>query len=125
MNLKTQRKVLPVIIIDEAQNLPHEFFSDLASFLNFNYDSEDIVTLWLVGNKQLMLKIKQARHNALSSRVRIYHDLKQIESFEEFKKFVTIQQILTAVHKFKQFSIKQHDQSIHCFNSMLSTGHQI
>ena len=38
---------------------------------------------------------------------------------------VTIQQILTAVHKFKQFSIKQHDQSIHCFNSMLSTGHQI
>ena len=88
MNLKTQRKVLPVIIIDEVQNLPHEFFSDLASFLNFNYDSEDIVTLWLVGNKQLMLKIKQARHNALSSRVRIYHDLKQIESFEEFKKFI-------------------------------------
>ena len=41
------------------------------------------------------------------------------------KIFVTIQQILTAVHKFKQFSIKQHDQSIHCFNSMLSTGHQI
>ena len=88
VNLKTQRKVLPVIIIEEAQNLPHEFFSDLASFLNFNYDSEDIVTLWLVGNKQLMLKIKQARHNALSSRVRIYHDLKQIESFEEFKKFI-------------------------------------
>ena len=29
-----------------------------------NYDSEDIVPLWLVGNKQLMLKIKQARHNA-------------------------------------------------------------
>ena len=41
------------------------------------------------------------------------------------KIYVTIQQILTAVHKFKQFSIKQHDQSIHCFNSMLSTGHQI
>ena len=41
------------------------------------------------------------------------------------EKIVTIQQILTAVHKFKQFSIKQHDQSIHCFNSMLSTGHQI
>ena len=46
-------------------------------------------------------------------------------SLYHFCHFVTIQQILTAVHKFKQFSIKQHDQSIHCFNSMLSTGHQI
>ena len=59
--------------------------------------------------------------------------LEALNASDTFKKIVaakqglivTIQQILTAVHKFKQFSIKQHDQSIHCFNSMLSTGHQI
>jgi len=88
LSLKKQRKILPVIIIDEAQGLPHDFFIDLASLLNVNYDSEDIMTLWLVGNKQLLHKIKQSRYDALTSRIRIFHELKQIEGFEEFKSFI-------------------------------------
>ena len=55
----------------------------------------------------------------------VFFIAKRINTLAILKEFVTIQQVLTAVHKFKQFSIKQHDQSIHCFNSMLSTGHQI
>src|SRR3990167_9961065 len=31
---------LPVWIIDEAQNLPPEFFRDFPSFLNFSFDSQ-------------------------------------------------------------------------------------
>jgi type II secretory pathway predicted ATPase ExeA len=88
VDLKHNRKILPVIIIDEAQSLPHDFFIDLCSFLNFNYDSEDMLTLWLVGNKHFLHKIKQSRHDSLKSRIRIFHHLRQIESFEEFKSFI-------------------------------------
>jgi len=87
-SLKKHKKLLPIIIIDEAQSLPHDFFENLASFLNFNYDSEDILTLWLVGNSQLLRKLKQSRYDAITSRIRIYHTLRQIENFSEFKSFI-------------------------------------
>lgn len=88
IDMRTNRKILPIIIIDEAQSLPSDFFIDLSSFLNFNFDSEDIFTLWLVGNKQFLQKIKQIRYESLKSRIRICHDLKQIQDFEEFKSFI-------------------------------------
>jgi len=88
IDLKTNRKILPVLIIDEAQSLPHDFFIDLSSFLNFNYDSEDMITIWLVGNKQVLHKIKQSRYDSLKSRIRICHELQQIKDFEEFKSFI-------------------------------------
>lgn len=88
IDLKVNRKILPVLIIDEAQSLPHDFFIDLSSFLNFNYDSEDMLALWLVGDRQFLQKIKQSRYDSLKSRIRICHELKQIEGFEEFKSFI-------------------------------------
>ncbi len=90
VDMKTNRKILPIIIIDEAQSLHSEFFIDLSSFLNFNFDSEDIFTLWLVGNKNFLQKIKQIKYESLMSRIRIYHDLRQIEDFEEFKSFIKL-----------------------------------
>lgn len=80
-NLKKHKKLLPIIIIDEAQNLPFDFFDNLASFLNYNYDSEDMLTLWLVGNSHLLRRLKHSRYDDITSRIRIYHTLKQIESF--------------------------------------------
>ncbi len=35
------KAILPIWIIDEAQNLPVEFFRDLPAFLNFAFDSRD------------------------------------------------------------------------------------
>lgn len=86
--LKQQRHVLPIIIIDEAQALSAEFLDDLASFLNFQYDAEDMLTLWLVGNKALASKLKQSRFEALNSRVRIWHELQRINKFEDFTTFI-------------------------------------
>lgn len=86
--LKQQRHILPVIIIDEAQSLSAEFLDDLASFLNFRYDAQDMLTLWLVGNKSLASKLKQSRFEALNSRIRIWHELKRITKFEDFVAFV-------------------------------------
>jgi len=43
------QQTLPVWIIDEAQNLPPEFFHDLPAFLNFAFDSKNLMTVWLAG----------------------------------------------------------------------------
>ena len=44
---------LPIWIIDEAQNLPYNFFRDLPAFLNFAFDSRDMMSVWLVGHPAL------------------------------------------------------------------------
>jgi type II secretory pathway predicted ATPase ExeA len=44
------KQILPLWIIDEAQNLPTEFFCDFPAFLNFAFDSRDLMTVWLVGH---------------------------------------------------------------------------
>ena len=44
------KQLLPVWIIDEAQNLPVEFFRDFPAFLNFAFDSRDLISVWLIGH---------------------------------------------------------------------------
>jgi type II secretory pathway predicted ATPase ExeA len=45
--------LVPVWIIDEAQNLPLEFFRDLPAFLNFAFDTRDVMSVWLIGHPAL------------------------------------------------------------------------
>ena len=39
------KQILPLWILDEAQNLPPEFFRDFPAFLNFAFDSRDLITV--------------------------------------------------------------------------------
>jgi MSHA biogenesis protein MshM len=63
--------VLPVIVIDEAHMLSDSFLADLAGFLNFAFDSRDLVTLWLVGQLPLVKRIHQQQHDALRTRIAV------------------------------------------------------
>ena len=45
---------MPILILDESQNLPPSFFQSLPSFLNFNFDSQDMLIVWLVGHPELV-----------------------------------------------------------------------
>ena len=47
-----------------------------------------MITIWIVGNKQVLHKIKHSRYDSLKSRIRICHELQQIKDFEEFKSFI-------------------------------------
>jgi type II secretory pathway predicted ATPase ExeA len=49
VELADNKQVQVVWIIDEAQNLPLEFYRDFSSFLNIAFDSRDVMTVWLVG----------------------------------------------------------------------------
>jgi len=81
--------VLPLWIIDEAQNLPVEFFRDLPAFLNFAFDSRDLMTVWLLGHPQLGLTLQRAPYAALASRIQVRLRLQPITDRERFHQLIT------------------------------------
>ena len=78
------KNILPLWVIDEAQNLPSDFFIDLPSFLNFALDSRDIMTIWLVGHPSLCQVLNKVIHSALASRISVRVALKPIAERERF-----------------------------------------
>ena len=86
--LYTQKNILPLLIIDEAQNLQPEFLRDFPSFLNFVFDSKDYITIWLVDHTSLAKFIDRPSNIALASRIRIRYELKPITDSEPFKKLL-------------------------------------
>jgi MSHA biogenesis protein MshM len=78
------KHVLPLWIIDEAQNLPKEFFKDFPAFLNFAFDARDLMTVWLVGLPELTYTLNRAPYAALASRIQVRLHLTPIQDRERF-----------------------------------------
>jgi len=71
-------------IIDEAQHLPVEFFRDLPAFLNFAFDSRDLMAIWLLGQPRLAQTLSRAPYAALASRIQVRLNLQPITERERF-----------------------------------------
>ncbi len=82
------RNLLPVWIIDEAQNLPLEFFRDFPAFLNFAFDSRDLMTVWLLGHPSLAQTLDRAPYAAMASRIQVRLRLAPIAERERFKDLI-------------------------------------
>jgi len=80
--------VVPLWIIDEAQNLPVEFFRDLPAFLNFAFDSRDLMVVWLLGHPHLAHTLERAPYAALASRIQVRLRLKPIAERERFNHLI-------------------------------------
>jgi MSHA biogenesis protein MshM len=80
--------IVPLWIIDEAQNLPVEFFRDLPAFLNFAFDSRDLMAVWLLGHPPLAHTLERAPYAALASRIQVRLRLKPIIDRERFKNLI-------------------------------------
>jgi len=80
--------VVPLWIIDEAQNLPVEFFRDLPAFLNFAFDSRDLMVVWLLGHPHLVHTLERAPYAALASRIQVRLQVKPITERERFKELI-------------------------------------
>jgi type II secretory pathway predicted ATPase ExeA len=88
LELVDGKQILPVWIIDEAQNLPTEFFRDFPAFLNFAFDSRDLMTVWLVGHPSLAMTLDRAPYAALTSRIQARVQLEPVIERERFKALV-------------------------------------
>jgi MSHA biogenesis protein MshM len=88
LDLADGRNLLPVWIIDEAQNLPAEFFRDFPAFLNFAFDSRDLMTVWLVGHPSLAQTLDRAPYAALAGRIQVRVQLKPVVERERFAQLI-------------------------------------
>ena len=86
--LVDSKQLTPVWIIDEAQNLPAEFFRDFPAFLNFAFDSRDLISVWLVGHPGLAHILERAPYAALSSRIQVRVALKPVVERERFAQLI-------------------------------------
>lgn len=82
------KQLTPVWIIDEAQNLPPEFFRDFPAFLNFAFDSRDMIGVWLVGHPILAQTLERAPYAALCSRIQVRTQLHPIVERERFSSLI-------------------------------------
>ena len=87
-DLVDNKQIMPLWIIDEAQNLPPEFFRDFPAFLNFAFDSRDMLTVWLVGHPALIHTLERAPYAALSSRLQVRLQIKPIVERERFTQLI-------------------------------------
>ncbi len=67
--LSLEKKITPVMIIDEADKLTHKVLSDLQILFNFEMDSRDLAVVLLVGQPPLNLTLNQNTHESLRQRV--------------------------------------------------------
>lgn len=68
-HLADERGTSVVLVIDEAQHLSDRFLADLSGFLNFAFDSRDLLTLWLVGLPALDRTLRMQQHTPLWMRI--------------------------------------------------------
>ena len=68
-HLVDERATLPILVIDEAHHLSDRFLVDLSGFLNFAFDSRDLMAVWLVGLSPLLRTLRMQTHAPLAMRV--------------------------------------------------------
>jgi type II secretory pathway predicted ATPase ExeA len=69
VHMVDERHTAPILVLDEAHHLSDKFLVDLSGFLNFAFDSRDLLTVWLVGQPALRKALARQEHAALATRV--------------------------------------------------------
>lgn len=83
-----EKRITPVIIIDEADKLTHKVLSDLQIMFNFDMDSRDPAIVLLVGQPRLNITLNQNTHESLRQRIVMNYHMGGI-SKEEGRKYIT------------------------------------
>jgi type II secretory pathway predicted ATPase ExeA len=60
-----------ILVIDDAHKLSGEFLNSLSAFMNVIFDSREILTVWLVGDSNLVRMLNQTQHRHLMSRIHL------------------------------------------------------
>lgn len=90
LQLYDDKHIQLIWVLDEAQQLPHKFLTDLPAFLNFAFDTRDILTIMLIGLPALDTTLNKKVYSALSSRVAFRYHWQSIETLEQFKACVRL-----------------------------------
>jgi type II secretory pathway predicted ATPase ExeA len=88
ITLHDDKQLTPIWIIDEAHLLHNSFLSQLPAFLNFCFDTRDLLIIILIGLPQLSALLKRSLYSALKSRILFDFQWLPLDNFDSFKKFL-------------------------------------
>jgi type II secretory pathway predicted ATPase ExeA len=80
-------KMVPVIILDEADYLNRDIMHDLKMLLNFNMDSVDRVILILIGQVDMMNQFAHKRNSSISQRIVMNYPITELNP-NEIKEYI-------------------------------------
>ena len=86
-NLYLEKRIVPIIIIDEAQYLSNATFNDLKLLFNFDMDSANRAIILLVGLPTLNAILSQNVHEALRQRITMNYTINPL-SLQEAKEYL-------------------------------------
>lgn len=85
--LSIEKRITPVIILDEANYLSSQILNDLKIILNFEMDSKEPYILLLVGQNIIRNSLNMKANEALKQRISMNYSLTGL-SHEESKKYI-------------------------------------
>lgn len=97
-NLVKDRKITPIIILEEAQYLRTDVLNDLKMLLNFEMDSKDMVVLIMVGQPILNDILSRNVHEALTQRIVVNYTFNGL-CLEEVKEYITTRLRLAGINE--------------------------
>jgi len=88
LELYDNKQLTPIWILDEAHHLPANFLIQLPSFLNFSFDTRDIMIVLFVGLPPLDSMLKRSVYSPLNSRILFHYSWQPLDDFSLFATFV-------------------------------------
>lgn len=85
-----EQDVCPVLVIDEAQLVPHkETFDEIRLLTNFQLDDRNLVSVVLIGQEELRQRLKHRAYEPLRQRIGMQYDLRPLgrDEITEFLDF--------------------------------------
>jgi type II secretory pathway predicted ATPase ExeA len=74
-----EKGMTPVVVIDEAQLVPHkETFDEIRLLTNFQLDDRNLISIVLMGQPELKRRLKHRAYEALRQRIGMQYDLKPL-----------------------------------------------
>lgn len=88
LTLHDNKQITPIWVLDEAHHLPTNFLSELPAFLNFSFDTRDIMIIVLVGSPKIKSLICRSAYSALTSRMLFHMHWEPLDDFDGFCQFI-------------------------------------
>lgn len=70
-----EKRIIPVIVLDEAQYLKTDILNDLKLLLNYQFDSKNYVILILIGLPNLINTLNKNIHESLKQRIIVQYQI--------------------------------------------------
>lgn len=82
-----EKHIIPIIIIDEADQLTNQTLMDLKVLFNFDMDNKNRSVTVLVGQKEILVRLRQQVHEPLRQRISVSYEFGTM-SFEDGQKYI-------------------------------------